>query len=124
MKIIRGSYEHKAIAQVLMEALYLLDSEDTTGICCFTADEFEKGRWGKFSCHDTAKSVVDELYDVVYNDYNYYSVPNYMDCYWASDNDPRQNALVALEKVDNDYLDDLCVYLGYELVEKEEVENH
>ena len=45
----RGSYEHKAIAQVLMEALYLLDSDDTTGMCCFNADEFERGRWGVFT---------------------------------------------------------------------------
>jgi hypothetical protein len=121
MKIVRGSYEHKAIAQVLMEALYLLDSDDTTGMCCFNADEFERGRWGVFACYDTAKAVVEELYDYVYYDYNYSSVPDYMDCYWASESDPRRNALAALEKVDNDYLDDLCDHLGYELVEKEKV---
>ena len=119
MKITRGGYEHKAIAQVLMEALYILDSEDTASMCCFNEDEFEAGRWGRFACHDTAKSVVEELYSIVYNDHTYYNVPDYMDCYWASDRDPRLNALVALEKVDNDYLDDLCGHLGYELVEEE-----
>ena len=35
----------------------------------------------------------------------------------ASESDPRRNALAALEKVDNDYLDDLCDHLGYELAE-------
>ena len=123
MKIIRGSYEHKAIAQVLMEALYLLDSEDTSGMCCFNADEFERGTWGIFACYDTAKLVVDELYEVVYNDHTYYSVPDYSDCYDASDREPRRNALIALEKVNNDYLDDLCEHLGYELVEKVEDED-
>ena len=46
-----------------------------------------------------------------------------MECYWAADREPRLNALVALEKVDNEYLDDLCSHLGYYLEEKEEVEN-
>ena len=123
MEIARGSREHQAIAQVLMESLSLLDSEDTSGIRCFNRDEFLKGNWGRFACIETAMEVVDEVFEQVYNDHTYYSVPNYMDCYWASDSDPRRNALVALEKVDNEYLDDICGHLGYYLEEEEEVEN-
>ena len=108
MEIARGSREHQAIAQVLMESLHLLDTEDTSGIRCFNREEFLKGTWGRFACIDTAMEVVDEVFEQVYYDHTYYSVPDYMDCYWASDNDPRWNALVALEKVDNEYLDDLC----------------
>tara|TARA_R100000734_G_scaffold9770_1_gene7419 strand:- start:424 stop:798 length:375 start_codon:yes stop_codon:yes gene_type:complete len=123
MQIARGSKEHQAIAQVLMESLYLLDNEDTSGIRCFNREEFLKGTWGRFACIDTAMEVVDEVFEQVYNDHTYYSVPDYMDCYWASDSDPRWNALVALEEVDSEYLDDLCSHLGYYLEEKEEVEN-
>ena len=123
MEITRGSREHQAIAQVLMESLHLLDSEDTSGIRCFNREEFLRGVWGRFACIDTAMEVVDELFEQVYNDHNYYSVPNYMTCYDASERDPRRNALVALEKVDNEYLEELCNHLGYYLEEKEEVEN-
>ena len=123
MEIARGSREHKAIAQVVMESLHLLDSEDISGIRCFNTDELSKGTWGRFACIDTAMEVVDELFEQVWNDHKYYSVPHYMNCYDASERDPRRNALVALEKVDNEYLEELCNYLGYYLEEKEEVEN-
>ncbi len=120
MKIVRGGYEHQAIAQVLMEALYLLDSEDTSGMRCFNVDEFKAGTWGKFACLDTATEVVGELFEEVYNDHNYYSVPDYQDCYRASKQDPRGNALAAVVEVDNEYLDELCNHLDYYLEEKEE----
>tara|TARA_B100001094_G_scaffold204435_1_gene198354 strand:- start:5050 stop:5415 length:366 start_codon:yes stop_codon:yes gene_type:complete len=120
MQINRGSREHQAIAQVLMESLYLLDSEDTSGIRCFNREEMLNGTWGRFACLDTATEVVDELFEQVYNDHNYYSVPDYMDCYVASDRDPRRNALVAVVEVDNEYLDELCNHLDYYLEEKEE----
>ena len=121
MKIVRGGYEHQAIAQVLMESLYLLDAEDSSGIRCFNVDEMKIGTWGRFACLDTATEVLDELFDCVYNDQQYYSVPDYQDCYRASKQNPRGNALLAVTEVDNEYLDDLCVHIGYELVDKEEV---
>tara|TARA_S200002703_G_scaffold158870_2_gene170453 strand:+ start:633 stop:1022 length:390 start_codon:yes stop_codon:yes gene_type:complete len=129
MKIVRGGYEHQAIAQVLMESLYLLDAEDSSGIRCFNVDEMKIGTWGRFACLDTATEVLDELFDCVYNDKQYYSVPDYMECYEAAKHiegsseaiDPRRNALAAVVAVDNEYLDDLCVHIGYELVDKEEV---
>tara|TARA_R100000231_G_scaffold51835_1_gene43696 strand:- start:367 stop:744 length:378 start_codon:yes stop_codon:yes gene_type:complete len=124
MEIARGSREHQAIAQVLMESLYLLDSHDTSGIRCFNKEEFLKGTWGRFACIDTAMEVVDELFEEVYNDHTYYgSVPDYQECYQASKRDPRGNALSAVVEVDNEYLDDLCTHLGYYLEEEEEVEN-
>jgi hypothetical protein len=120
MQINRGSKEHQAIAQVLMETLYLLDSEDTSGMRCFNVDEFKAGTWGRFACLDTATEVVDELFEQVYNDHTYYSVPDYQDCYRASKQDPRDNALSAVVEVDNEYLDELCNHLDYYLEEKEE----
>ncbi len=123
MEIARGSKEHQAIAQVLMESLYLLDSEDTSGIRCFNREEMLAGTWGRWACIDTAMEVVDELFEQVYNDNTYYSVPDYQDCYRASEREPRVNALKAVVEIDNDYLDELCSHLGYYLEEKEEVEN-